>query len=268
ITAAVPDATPDEIGQAIDKIKAENPNWTMDQVFEAAIKQLNPNCDDKTINEIRNSWQEFTGVSDLSKDDISQILASPLGFVLKDEGTSETSVKNLIALLMLLMIEIAGEESANQLLEGCKQRDSIMEIAKEKASDIRMKAVVNLVIGLCSAAVQIGASAAAMSSASKGMTAAKAGNMGLSTAYGAQGSAQAGIGQGLSTACNAIGGLITGLIDANIALLDGESQVASTNKDIADKLRQKATELMQSCLKLLESMSQADYQTMTAIGRV
>lgn len=267
ILEAVPDASPDQVSEAIDRIKQEHPNWTMDQVFEAAVRELNPQIEDAKINEIRNAWTEFTGVSNLSRDDISQILASPIDFVHGGGETNQTTLKSAIAALMLLMIELAGEESANELLIGCKERDNIMEIAKEKAELLKEKAITNLIMGLVSAGIQIGASMASFSSASKGMTAAKAGDGNLASAYGGKASAWAGLGQAGSAAVNAVGTYISGMIDAEIAIKDGESQVAQMNKEIADKMRQKATELIQACLQLLQSMAQADYQTMTAIGR-
>jgi hypothetical protein len=256
------------VGQAIDRIKTANPGWTMDQVFTAAVKVLNPGCDTEKINQIRSSWQEFTGVSNLSSDDIGKILTKPADYVISNPEITEKTVKNTMAMLMLLMVEIAGEESANQLLEGFSQRDEIMAIAKEKASDIMSKAIVNLVVGLTSAAVQIGFSIGAMSSSAKGLNAAKAGDGTLSSAYGGKAMAISGLGQAGSSAVNALGGIITGMYDADIAIKDGESQVANINKETSDKLRQKATELIQNCISMLQSMSQADYQTMTAIGRV
>lgn len=280
ILAAVPDKTPEQVGEAIDKIKSDNPNWTMDQVFEAAIGELNPDCDAEAINEIRSSWQEFTGVSNLSTDDVGKILASPFQFVTNDKDSSEKTIKNTLAVLMLLMVEIAGQESANQLFEGFQQRDEIMTIAKEKANDLRTKAIVSLVTGLISATIQIGASSLAMSSASKGLNASKAasapgltpqdsGSLGsLSSSYGGMSNAWSGMGQAASGACNTVGGFISGMIDAKIAIKDGESQVAGIQKDTADKLRQKAGELVQAVMNLLQAMNQADYQTMTAIGRV
>ncbi|MBI9092601.1 MAG: hypothetical protein JEZ12_25575 [Desulfobacterium sp.] len=267
ILAAVPGATPEEVGQTIDRIKAEKPNWTMDQVFEAAIKELNPSCEAETINTIRAAWQEFTGVSNLSNDDIGNILASPLGFVTGDDQASERTIKETLAVLMLLMIEIAGEESANQMFEGFQQRDEIMTIAMEKADDIRTKAVISMVVGLASAAVQIGGSAMSMGGASKGLNAAKVGNVGLAQAHGGMSSAWSGLGQGGSAVVNSVAGLLTGMIDAEIAIKDGESQVAGIQKETADKLRQKVGELIQACMNLLQAMNQADYQTMTAIGR-
>ncbi len=268
ILAAIPDSTPEEVGEAIDRIKTANPSWTMDQVFEAAVRELNPGCDTEKINQIRTSWQEFTGISSLSTDDIGKILTNPAEYVLGNPEITEKTIKNTMAMLMLLMVEIAGEESANQLLEGFAQRDEIMAIAREKAKDIMAKAIVNLVVGLASAAIQIGASASAMSNASKGLNAAKAGDGALAGAYGGKSQAIAGLGQAGSSACSALGGLITGMYDADIAIKDGESQVANINKETSDKLKQKASELIQNCISMLQSMSQADYQTMTAIGRV
>lgn len=267
ILAAVPDATPEQVGEAIDRIKSDNPNWTMGQVFEAAIGELNPDCEADTINQIRSSWQEFTGVSNLSSDDIGEILASPAEFVLTNDA-SETSIKNTIAILMLLQIDIAGEQSAFEMLEGCAQRDEIMRLAHEKADDIMAKAKIGLAVGLTSSAIQIGASSASMSSASKGLTAAKAGNSGLAQAYGGKSSAYSGLGQGASGAVNAVGGLFTGMKDADIAIKEGESQVASIQKEAADKRKQKLGELIQSARDLLQSMSQADNQTLTTIGRI
>jgi len=268
ILAAVPDATPKQVGEAIDQIKADNPNWTMDQVFEAVIGELNPDCEADTINQIRSSWQEFTGVSNLSNDDISEILASPIDFVSNDDAASETTIKNTLVILALLLIDIAGEESAFEMLEGCSQRDEIMKLAHEKAEDIKAKAKIGLAVGLTSSVVQIGASSMSMSNASKGLTAAKAGNSGLAQAYGGKSSAWSGMGQGVSGAVNAVGGLLTGMKDADIAVNEGESQAAGIKKDAAASRKQKLAELIAAAQNILQAISQADNQTMTAIGRV
>jgi ribosomal protein L11 len=268
ILAAVPDSTPEEVGQAIDRIKTANPGQTMDEVFAAAVKELNPGCDTDKINQIRSSWQEFTGVSNLSTDDIGKVLTNPAEYIVNNPDSTEKTIKNTMAMLMLLMVEIAGEESANQLLEGFAQRDEVMSIAKAKADDIRAKAIVSLVMGLVSAGVQIGTSAAAMGIASKGFNATKAGDTALANLYGAKSQALSGFSQAGAGVCSTLGGTISGMFDAEIAIKDGESQVANIHKETSDKLRQKASELIQNCISMLQSMSQADYQTMTAIGRV
>ena len=64
------------------------------------------------------------------------------------------------------------------------------------------------------------------------------------------------------------GGLAAGKIDADIAVNEGESQVASAEQEMANKMRQKASELIQSLFNILQNIAQVDYQTMTAIGRV
>ena len=268
ILAAVPDSNAEEVGEAIDKINTANPSWTMDEVFAAAVKELNPSCDTDKINQIRSSWQEFTGVSNLSTDDIGKVLTNPTEYIVNNPDSTEKTIKNTMATLMLLMVEIAGEESANQLLEGFAQRDEVMSIAKAKANDIRAKAITNLVMGLISAGVQIGTSAASMRMATIGAKAAKAGDTALASVYGAKSQALTGFGQAGAGVCSTLGGTISGMFDAEIAIKDGESQVANIQKETSDKLRQKATELIQNCISMLQSMSQADYQTMTAIGRV
>lgn len=266
IMAAVPDATPQEIADQIDQIKAANPEMTMDQVFETAVKSLNPQCDADAINEIRSAWQTFVNVSNLSGDDIKAILKAPIEFSITNSADSETSIKQLMAMLMRLMIEIAGEESASQLLEGCQQRDEIEKLAKEKAGDMRVKAWTNLAVGLVSAGCQgVGALGSGIFSGA-GVVTYK--NSSLSQSLGGVGGAINSMGQAGSTATNAVGSLFTGLTDAEIAIKEGKSQTTSINKETADKMRQKATELLQACMQLLQSMSQADYQTMTTIGRV
>jgi hypothetical protein len=143
------------------------------------------------------------------------------------------------------------------------------------------------VVQFAASGVSLGLSIAGGVSAGKGLSASRAASApgasnatittqgglaqshgGMASSYGAMGSAVSGLGQSASTTCNAVGGLVSGLFDADIAIKDGESQAAGMRKDTTDKLRQKATELVQAMMTLLQSVSQADYQTMTAIGRV
>ena len=86
--------------------------------------------------------------------------------------------------------------------------------------------------------------------------------------HGSMGQAYGGMGQGGAAALNALGGFIAAQMDAEMALIDGETQVANITKETADKLRQKAAELIQACMQLMQNISQADYQTMTTIGRI
>ncbi|WP_022665964.1 hypothetical protein [Desulfospira joergensenii] len=268
ILAAAPDATPEQVGQAIDdaiaQAKAENPDSpvNMEEIFETAVKSLNSECTDEAVTNIKNAWQEFTGINNLNQDDIGQILVSPFSFVATDEDASVATIQNTLALLVLLMIEIAGEESANQLLEGFDQKDTIMALAKEKAAKLREKAWVNFGFGL----------AAAGSQALGGLSQMIGSGVGLGGVSEKAAKSWAGLGQGAgslgqagSTTCNAIAGLWTGLIDADIAEIEGKSQVASINKDTADKLKAKAEELIKTMINLLQTIAQAKHGVLTSI---
>ncbi|MBF0201651.1 MAG: hypothetical protein HQK66_10130 [Desulfamplus sp.] len=402
IKAALPDVKSSDIGQAIDKVRTENPDWTMDKVFDAVVRGLNPDCGTESLNKIRAAWQDFTSCGNLSSDDVSQILRAPVEFAMNNSDVSQATIKNTLALLMLLMVEIAGEESASNLLEGAHKRDEILSLAQEKAKDIRVKAWVNLAVGVISSAVQIGSGVLSLGSLLKGKggnakkadpdkvsdikgniqdnktnvpdakgkeiekdlqkikadsdefvefdkfdtdskknplsldsendffnhnnkpesesskifsndivldpkdagydtdpgakekltmidqsdnknlaadsdNKAKSENIIAKGIKGIKGAAHlvgglsegAGkLGPGLSKTVELAGSSITGHIDANIALTDGKSQVTSIDKDTADKMRQKSGEMVQACLQLLQAMAQADYQTMTAIGRI
>ena len=257
ILAAAPDATPEEVGKAIDdaiaQAKAENPDApvNMEEIFETAVKQLNSDCSDEAIQNIISAWQDFTGVSSLSQDDISQILVSPYVFVACDETTSVATIHNTMAMLILMMIEIAGEESADQLLAGFAEKDTIMAIAREKKSELTTKAWVNFAFGMTAAAVQGLAAFASMVPAAKG-------NQGLAQAF-------SGLGQAISGMVNAGGQAWAGLIDADIALLDGESQVAGMNKETRDKLKAKAEEVIKTLMNLLMTIAQAKQGVLTKI---
>lgn len=303
ILAAVPGATPEQVSLAIEEAmqqaKNEDPDAPVDmaKIFETAVKQINSQCGDEAIKNIINAWQDFTGVANLSKDDIGQILASPFGFVATDDNTSLSTIHNTMAILMLMMIEIAGEESANQLMEGFAQKDTIMEIAKQKKSELVTKAIVNMVVGLVSAGIQgissgiaLGVSIKGVSESGKALKEFKTGSdikgtvdpdtmspdqikvknaeaqthfkqSGLhgakATSLGGLGQAISGLGGAGAGAVNAFGSLWTGIIDGNIAVLDGESQEAGINKETADKLRAKAEEIIQALFKLLNTMAQA-----------
>ncbi|MDD9303410.1 MAG: hypothetical protein HUK40_14145 [Desulfobacter sp.] len=265
IMDAVPEGVSrEEVGKAIDDAIKANPDASMKEIMEAAVNTINTDhgvtSDASEISAMKAAWDDFTTDTGLTGENIKEILTDPVSFVLSDENTSEVSVKKMLAMLYLLMIEMAGEESANQLLEGCKQRYEIMEIAKEKAGDLRTKAWVSFAAGAISAGIQIYGGA-------KGLNAAKAGNSSLAQAYGGQSGAYNTIAGGFSGGVNAVAGLATGHIDAHIAELDGESQVAQANKELADKMRQKVGDLISNLINMLQSMSQTDYQTMITIGR-
>lgn len=298
--SAVPDASQEEITAATDKAiqdaRTANPDspLNMEEIFETAVRQLNPGCENEAITRIRNAWQDFTGVNNLSQDDIGQILVSPFGFVASDENTSLATIQNTMAILFLLMIEIAGEESANQLLEGSIQAEKIMEIAKNKKNKLIEKAIVTAVTGFISAAVQGIASTASMACSIKGLsdtnkgikasnaadalakdsgpelevnTLTKLGDSYFSkaSASGSMGQAISGLGQAGGGAVNAIGGLWAGIIDGEIAVLDGESQVVNINKDTADKMKKKAEELIMAMMNILKTIAQARHDTLSNI---
>lgn len=271
IMGEVPETvTREEVLDAINQAIADEPDATMEEVLEKAVETINQtqDLDDDVVTKLHDAWDTFKSESGLSEDDISAILADPVDAVLSDgDNMSEVSLKKMLAMMYLLMIEIAGKESADELLIGCEQRDEIMEIAKEKAGNLRTKAWVSFATDMTAAAIQIGAGAMSMGAAGKGLNAAKAGQSGLAQSYGGMATAYGSLGGGFSSLMKAGGNLGAGLIDARNAELDGESQVASANMDIANKMRQKAVELLQHLLSMLQGMSQADYQTMTTIGR-
>ena len=250
IMEALPGVDSSTVGDAIDKAVAANPNMSMDEVFTQVVKSLNADCEDALINEIRSAWQSFAGVDNLTQDDIAGILP-PKGALDPSQVDTQMSIKEAIAFFMLAMIELAGEESASQLFQNTQLRDQIMDLAKEKASDLKTKAVVNLICGLVASGAQIAGGVMAMKNST---------NQAISGAW-------TGFGQAGGGMSNSIGGCITGFIDADIAINEGKSQMLSTMKDANSQLRQKAIEVIQTCIQMLQSLAQADYQTMTAIGR-
>lgn len=258
--------TRDDVMDAINKAIADEPDTPMEEILERVVKEINEahgiKADNTTIKDLHNAWDAFQKDTGLADDKIASILVDPAN--LENFGElSETSIKEMLAWLYLVMIEIAGEESANQLYAGCRKRDEIMALARDKADKIRDKATIQFATQMVSAGLQVAGGAAGMRSGMRGIK-----NPDMAMAYGAVGSGQSAIAQGFGQMGTAGGNLAAGKLDADIAIIEGESQVASAEQEMANKLRQKASELIQSLFNILQGMSQVDYQTMTAIGRV
>jgi len=265
IFEAVPDADPGEVGEKIDEILKQNPTWTIDQVLEAVVTSLNPGCGDDIISEIKTAWEAFTGVSDLSSDDVADIIENPASFAVNDSDNASVSLKQAIKILMLLLVEIAGDESAAMLEQGVLERDNIEALGEKKATEIITKGwiegSVQALSGLCSILGSIGTGVGAAGGFKN------VGNTVKSQAWGNMGQSLSGFCSALSSLCSSTGSVITGYIDADIAIIDSEGQQAQIRKDTADQLKNSAATLIDTALSLLKTMGQADYQTMTAIGR-
>ena len=264
--------TKDDVMAAINQAIADTPGADMDEILEAAVDRLNQDhggiMDGAAAAALHDAWDTYKDASGLADDDIGAILADPVSVTLDQVEKSSTSIKQILAMLYLLMIELAGEESANQLLEGCAQRDQIKELAKEKASKIRTKAWIEFGTQMATATINVTSGMVSFGAGGLGLGAALKGNQGASQSLGALGTSFGTFSSGISGGATAVSGVITGHIDARIAEIDGESQVAQGHMDIANKMKQRAIELFQGLLSMLQSISQADHTTMTAIGRI
>lgn len=230
-----------------EQIKA-NPNATPAEVLEAVVKELNPEVGSAEVSALRSEWEQFAQSTGMEPSELLEIMKTP-------ETGSEvtaTSIKDMMADLMAMMIQLFGEEAASQLLEGFAERDTVMALAKQKASEMRTMAWCQLGLGLCSAATSIVGGIGGMR---------MAGNAAKSQAFSTMMGGGAKVFDSLSQ-------MSTSLIQANIAELDGESQSAQMRKETAQKLEDMARDLIKVMIDIYNSMMSQEYQTMSKLSNV
>lgn len=244
----LPGVDSDDLTAEIKKYIEANPSATPAEVLEAVVTKLNPDVTTEQVSALRTEWEQFATTTGLGPDTLLEIMATP-----ETSGSSSSmSVKDLMAQLMLLMIEIFGEEAANELLEGFSERDTIMDLAKEKAAQLRTQAWTQLAMGLCSAACSIAGGIGGMK---------MAGNAAKSQAFST-------IMQGFGKVFDSINQCATSMIQAHIAEIDGESQAAQVRKDTAQKLEDMARDLVKTMLEIYQNMASQEYQTMGKLSNV
>ena len=246
LTALLPGIDTQTLSAAITDYIEAHPSATPGEVLEAVVNQLNPGLATEQVAALRTEWEQFAATTSLDAASLLAVMKTP-----EETGPTIQSMRDIMAMLLMLMIEIMGEESASQLMEGFAQRDEIMALAKEKAAEMRAMAWVQLAMGLTSAAISIvgGLAGMGIKDSSKAMLWSQV----------VSGSAKL-----FDTASQ----FATSMIQANIAEIEGKSQVAQVRKETAQKLEDLARDLIRTFMELYNSLLQQQYQTMSKLSNV
>ncbi|WP_028588050.1 hypothetical protein [Desulfocurvus vexinensis] len=245
LTALLPGIDTQTLSAAITDYIEAHPSATPGEVLEAVVNQLNPGLAADQVAALRTEWEQFAATTTLDAASLLAVMKTP------EEVVTPQSVRDLMAMLLMLMIEVMGEESASQLMEGFAQRDEIMALAKEKAAEMRAMAWTQLALGLTSAAISIVGGLAGMGfkDSSKAMLWSQV---------------VAGSAKLFDTASQ----FATSMIQANIAEIEGKSQVAQIRKETAQKLEDLARDLVRTFMEIYNSLLQQQYQTMSKLSNV
>jgi len=247
LTALLPGVDSDTLSQAIEEYVAAHPSATPSEVLTAVAQELNPDLTTAEVAALRTEWEEFAATTGTDASELLTVMSTP-----ETSSSSDTqTIRELMAMLMMLMIEIFGEEAASQLLEGFAQRDTIMALAKEKAEELRDMAATQLALGLVSAAVSIAGGAAGMAMSSPSL--AMAWNQVVS---------------GAAKIFDSISQYVGSMAPANIAEIDGQSQAAQIRKETADKLEDMARDLIKATLEIYTALQQQEYQNLQKVASV
>lgn len=259
LSALLPNVSSEELTTAIQEYMQANPTATPAEVLEAVVTNLNPNASAEAVAALRTEWEQFADTTGLNASALLYVMAMP-----ETEGTEVTreSVKDMMANLMMLMIEIFGEEAASQLLEGFSERDTIMELAKQKAEEMRTQAGWQLAMGLTSATIQIAGGLWSMNAAGKTLNMSESEAAAMNSKI--QGANMA-IG-GSAKIADTFGSFMSTMIQANIAELDGEMSAAQIRKETADKLQNMAQDLINHFMTIYTDMASREYTSFNMLA--
>jgi hypothetical protein len=246
LTELLPGVDTTTLSAAITSYIEAHPSATPGEVLEAVVTQLNPSLATDQVAALRTEWEQFAASTSLDAASLLEVMKTP-----EPDAPTIESMRDIMAMLLMLMIEIMGEESASQLMEGFAQRDQIMALAKEKAAEMRAMAWTQLAMGLTSAAISIVGGLAGMGfkDSSKAMLWSQV---------------VAGSAKLFDTASQ----FATSMIQANIAEIEGKSQVAQVRKETAQKLEDLARDLIKTFMEIYNSLLQQQYQTMSKLSNV
>ena len=256
----LPDVDMAELDEAMQAYATAHPNATKADVLEAVVTQYKPDITNSEVAALRTEWEQFTAALD---DDPSWFLETQSSSMSNKTGMS---VQDMMAQLMLTMIEVFGEEAANQLLAGFSERDTIMALAKEKAAEMRFMAGMQLACGLASAGFQIAGGLGTMRMATNSMKPNVTQQQSTAMNTKAQGFGQ--VMTGTAKIFDSFSQLMTGLSQAKIAELDGESQSAQIRKETAQKLEDSARDLITTMLNIYNDQQSRDYQNLSKVFNV
>ena len=246
LSALLPGIDSGELNSAIREYIQANPSATPAEVLEAVVTQLDPSVTTEQVSALRTEWEQFAQTTKLDAGELLGVMQLP---GVGDELTP-TSVKDMMAMLVLMMIELFGEEAADQLLEGFAERDNIMALAKEKATQMRTMAWIQLGTGLTSAAISIYGGC-------KGMKMDSGKAMAFSQAI-----------SGTAKLFDVAGQFAGSMIQANIAEIDGKSAAAQIRKETSQKLEDMARDLIKTFMDVYDNLKSQEYQTMSKLSNV
>ncbi|WP_461211057.1 hypothetical protein [Desulfocurvus sp. DL9XJH121] len=149
LAAMLPGVDSDSLNSAIRQYVAANPTATPAEVLEAVVTQLNPDITSDEVAALRSEWEEFAQTTNLAPADLMAILGPETVSV---EGMS---ARDLMAMALLMIIEVLGEEAANEMLAGFDERDALMELAHQKADEITAKAWISFACSMTSAVISV-----------------------------------------------------------------------------------------------------------------
>ncbi len=246
LTELLPGVDSQTLSSAIANYIEAHPTATPGEVLEAVVSQLNPAVASEQVAALRTEWEQFAATTTLDAASLLEVMKTPAA-----GAPTIESVRDIMAMLVLLMIEIMGEESASQLMEGFAQRDEIMALAKEKAAEMRTMAWTQLALGLTSAAISIAG-----------------GLMGMGFKDSSQAMLWSQVVAGSAKLFDSASQFAASMIQANIAEIEGQSQVAQVRKETAQKLEDLARDMIRAFMEIYNSLLQQQYQTMSKLSNV
>jgi len=246
LTELLPGVDSQTLSSAIANYIEAHPTATPGEVLEAVVSQLNPAVASEQVAALRTEWEQFAATTTLDAASLLEVMKTPAA-----GAPTIESVRDIMAMLVLLMIEIMGEESASQLMEGFAQRDEIMALAKEKAAEMRTMAWTQLALGLTSAAISIAG-----------------GLMGMGFKDSSQAMLWSQVVAGSAKLFDSASQFAASMIQANIAEIEGQSQVAQVRKETAQKLEDLARDMIRAFMEIYNSLLQQQYQTMSKLSSV
>jgi hypothetical protein len=246
LTELLPGVDSQTLSSAIANYIEAHPTATPGEVLEAVVRQLNPAVASEQVAALRTEWEQFAATTTLDAASLLEVMKTPAA-----GAPTIESMRDIMAMLVLLMIEIMGEESASQLMEGFAQRDEIMALAKEKAAEMRTMAWTQLALGLTSAAISIAG-----------------GLMGMGFKDSSQAMLWSQVVAGSAKLFDSASQFAASMIQANIAEIEGQSQVAQVRKETAQKLEDLARDMIRAFMEIYNSLLQQQYQTMSKLSSV
>ena len=256
----LPDVDMAELDEAMQAYAMAHPEATKADVLEAVVKQYKPDITTSEIAALRTEWEEFSEALEALKDDQGWFTEIQGSYMDMKTGMS---VMDMMAELRLMMVEVFGEEAASNMLQGFAERDALMELAKEKAEEMRFMAGAQLACGLASAGFQIAGGLGTMKMATNSMKTGVTQQASTALNTKAQGFGQ--VMSGTAKIFDTFSQLMTGLSQARIAELDGESQSAQIRKETAQKLEDMARDLISTVLNLYNEQASRDYQNLSKV---